>query len=110
MPFVTVKSVTGSEIRVFAGFVYDAKYDWGTKKATKDCPQCRYCVSREDSLRTIKEVNVNKGRCRWSPPPEEVVIGVCAWGVCPKIVCIVDKPRKCEYIGKTSPNEYRRHY
>jgi hypothetical protein len=98
-----VKNVLGQELKVVACFTWDARYAWGSKRITKNCAQCQHCVGREDSVRVVESVNATKGRCQWQSPAKEEILGICNWGVWPKILCPKENPRKCEYFGKPSP-------
>lgn len=98
---MTVSNVLGEQIEIFAGFSWDAKYAWATKLFTKNCSECPHCLGKEEAVRVVRAVDENKGQCRWRPPAEEHISGVCVWGVWPKILI----PRRegaisCQYFGK----------
>ena len=44
----TVHNILGEAIEIFAGFSFDARYAWGTKLFTKNCPVCLHCIGKEE--------------------------------------------------------------
>jgi hypothetical protein len=101
---MNVSNMLGEVIEIFAGFSYDTKYAWSTKSFTKNCPECPHCIGGKEAISVVRAVGSNKRRCRWVPPSEERISGVCNWGVWPKILVPRAKgPRKCEYFGKPRP-------
>jgi hypothetical protein len=100
-PCVFAQNVLSEKIKVFAGFPWDGKWAWGIKFLTKNCDQCLHCIGKEEAVRVVKMVNVNKGKIRWEPPKEESIAGVCnRLPEYPKILFQPEKPRKCEFFGK----------
>lgn len=95
---IITRNVLREEVKVFTGFSWRSRYDWGIKDITKDCKNCLHCIGKEEAIVIIEIVNLNKGRCNWQPPLAEEILGICLWGVSPKILCSREKPRKCQYF------------
>lgn len=107
MPEMIVKNVLGDVTEIFAGFLWDARYAWSTKYLTKNCVECQHYISQKEAIRVIPVVKASKGRCHWQPPPREKIMGICKWGVWPKI--LVPRPkgvRKCEYFNIPRPKKH----
>ena len=99
---IITRNVLWKEVKLFAGFSWRTRYDWGIKYITKDCENCSYCIGREEATVIVKIVNLNKGSCRWQPPPLKKILGICFWGVSPKILCFREKSRKCQYFSENN--------
>ena len=97
---IITRNVLWQEIKVFAGFSWRTRYDWSTKDITKNCDNCSYCIGKKETLVIVEIVNLNKGSCKWQPPLAEETLGICLWGVSPKILCFKEKPRKCQYFER----------
>ena len=95
-----VNNVLGEEIEVSVGWKWSDRYAWNSKFFTKNCFQCPWCVGREEAVVIVRKVNASKGRRRWSPPSEKVIMGLCDWGLRAQILHPRDKLRKCELFGK----------
>lgn len=108
MPKLTVKNVLGEEGEIFAGLI--GNWDFDTKLFTKNCPQCSYCIGKEEAIRVIDVVNTNKRGCQWKPPPKERIMGICIWGASSKILVPrfprLEGARKCQYFGKPRPKRF----
>ncbi len=97
---IITRNVLYQEIKVFAGFSWRTRYDWKVKDITKDCENCSHCVGQEEALVIVEIVNLNKGSCQWQPPLAERILGICLWGVSPKILCQKENPRMCQYFDE----------